>query len=72
MEAWSMSDERLRGEGEIDKVKGNVKQGVGKVTGDQRTEGEGKLDEVKGNIKEGMADLGDKAEDTMQDIKDRF
>jgi uncharacterized protein YjbJ (UPF0337 family) len=67
-----MSDERLRGEGEIDKIKGNVKQGVGNVTGDRRTEAEGMGDEVKGNIKEGLADLGDKAEDLKQDIKDRF
>ncbi len=67
-----MSDERLRVDGEIDKIKGEVKQGVGNVTGDRRTEEEGRLDEVKGNIKEGLADVGDKAEDTIQDIKDRF
>ena len=67
-----MSDsQRLRGEGTIDEVKGNVKNTVGRATGDERTEGEGKLDEVTGNIKQGAADLKDKADDTIKDIKDR-
>ena len=64
-----MSSERLRGEGSIDEVKGNVKQGVGNLTGDERTEGEGKIDEVKGNIKNAGADAKDKAEDTINDLR---
>ena len=34
--------------GTMDKVKGNIKEGVGKATGDERTEAEGKADQVKG------------------------
>jgi uncharacterized protein YjbJ (UPF0337 family) len=67
-----MSDERLRVDGEIDQVKGEVKKAVGQATDDKRTEAEGMVDEVKGNIKEGLADAGDKAEDMIKDIKDRF
>ncbi len=67
-----MSDsQRLRGEGKIDEVKGNVKNTVGRATGDERTEAEGKIDEVTGNIKQGAADLKDKVEDTIRDVTDR-
>jgi uncharacterized protein YjbJ (UPF0337 family) len=67
-----MSDsQRLRGEGTIDEVKGNVKNTVGQATGDERTEGEGKLDEVKGNLKQGAADAKDTIEDAGRTITDR-
>jgi uncharacterized protein YjbJ (UPF0337 family) len=72
MEERLMNDERTRVEGEIDQIKGGVKQAVGKATGDRRTEAEGTLDEVKGNIKEGIADVGDKLEDAKKDLEDRF
>ncbi len=39
------------GSGTVDKVKGTVKEAVGKVTGDTRTEAEGKTDKAKGNAK---------------------
>ncbi len=38
--------------GEMDKAKGAVKEGVGKVTGDKRTETEGKTDRAKGEAKD--------------------
>jgi uncharacterized protein YjbJ (UPF0337 family) len=42
--------------GTTDKVKGTVKEAVGKVTGDKRTETEGKVDQVKGHIKDAAHD----------------
>jgi uncharacterized protein YjbJ (UPF0337 family) len=66
-----MGTDRLRGEGTIDEVKGNVKETVGRATGDERTEAEGKLDEVKGNIKQGLADAQDKIDETMKNVTDR-
>ncbi|MGC4192608.1 MAG: CsbD family protein [Thermomicrobiales bacterium] len=66
-----MSDadkDRLAGIG--DKVSGNVKEGVGKVTGDKQTEGEGKAEQVVGDVKEGLADLKDKVSDTVKKITD--
>jgi uncharacterized protein YjbJ (UPF0337 family) len=66
-----MSDankDRLSGLG--DKVSGNVKEGVGKVTGDKQTETEGKADKVMGNVKEGVADAKDKVSETVKKITD--
>ena len=37
--------------GTTDKIKGTVKEVVGKVTGDKRTEAEGKTDQAKGAVK---------------------
>ena len=38
--------------GEIDRLKGKVKQGIGRATDDPALQGEGALDEAKGNIKQ--------------------
>lgn len=64
-----MSDadkDRLSGLG--DKVSGNVKEGVGKVTGDKQTEGQGKAEQVVGDLKEGVADLKDKVSETVKKV----
>ncbi len=45
--------------GTADKLKGAVKEGVGKLTGDRRTEAEGKTDQAKGNVKNAARDVGD-------------
>jgi uncharacterized protein YjbJ (UPF0337 family) len=45
--------------GETDKLKGTIKEGVGKATDDKRTESEGKLDQAKGNAKEAFDDAKD-------------
>lgn len=39
-------------EGELDNLKGRVKETVGVATGDRELEGEGKLDQLKGKVKE--------------------
>lgn len=49
-----------RVEGAGDKLGGNVKEGVGKLTGDEQTQAEGKTDQVKGDVKQGVADVKDK------------
>jgi uncharacterized protein YjbJ (UPF0337 family) len=51
--------------GTTDKVKGTIKETVGKVTGDKRTEAEGKLDKAKGEIK-------DAAHDVKEHVKDKL
>lgn len=38
--------------GTMDKIKGTVKEGVGKMTGDAKTEAEGKTDRAKGHLKD--------------------
>lgn len=44
-------------EGEVDKLKGHIKETVGVVTGDRDLEAEGKLDQLKGKIKDAAGDL---------------
>ena len=38
--------------GEMDKMKGKVKEAAGAVTGDESLENEGKVDQAKGNVKQ--------------------
>ena len=40
-------------EGMVDKAKGAIKEGVGKVTGDKRTEAAGRTDQTKGDVRHG-------------------
>ncbi len=47
--------------GEADKVKGTVKETVGKVTGDKRMKSEGKTDKLKGDVKGAAQDAKDAA-----------
>ncbi|MGO8916181.1 MAG: CsbD family protein [Stellaceae bacterium] len=51
--------------GTTDKVKGTIKEAVGKATGDKATEAEGKLDKAKGEVK-------DAAHDVKQHVKDKL
>lgn len=54
-----------------DDVKGQAKEGFGKLTGDESKEAEGKLDQFKGDAKEGMADAKDKVADKANDLMDK-
>lgn len=55
--------------GTEDKVKGTVKEGVGKVTGDKRTEAEGKMDKAKGQVKDTAEDIRESAEGATDSLK---
>jgi len=55
------NDEKL--DGIKDKVKGNVKDAAGKVTGDKKKQAEGKYDKVKGEVKENINKIKDEKED---------
>jgi len=55
--------------GTADKVKGNVKEAVGKVTGDKRTETEGKTDQVKGKAKNAADDVTEAAKGARDSLK---
>ena len=58
--------------GTVDKIKGNVKEAVGKVTGDRRTEAEGKSDQVKGDIKNATDNVSESAKGVRDSLtKDR-
>ena len=62
-----MVDEN-RVEGAWDKVKGAVKEGVGKVTGDEKLQGEGMADKAKGKAESAVGG----AKDTVRDAADKI
>lgn len=47
--------------GTTDKVKGTVKEAVGKATDDKRLEAEGKTDQAKGHVKDAAHDVKEAA-----------
>lgn len=61
-----MVDEN-RVEGAFDKVKGAVKEGVGKMTGDEKMQAEGMADKAKGKTESAVGG----AKDTVRDAADK-
>ena len=47
-------------EGGAKKLKGDIKEGVGKATGDAKLQGEGKADKAEGKIQKAAGDLKSK------------
>jgi uncharacterized protein YjbJ (UPF0337 family) len=56
--------------GTTDKIKGNIKEGIGKATGDERTEAEGTADQVKGHAKDAAHDVKEGAKGVRDSLKD--
>jgi uncharacterized protein YjbJ (UPF0337 family) len=52
-----MDDDRV--EGSMKKMKGDVKEGVGKLTGDSKLEAEGKGDKAAGKIQNAVGGIKD-------------
>jgi uncharacterized protein YjbJ (UPF0337 family) len=50
--------------GEIDRLKGKVKQGIGRATDDPALQGEAALDEAKGTIKKTYGNVKDAIKQT--------
>ncbi len=59
-----MVDEN-RVEGAWDKLKGNVKEGTGKLTGDEKLQAEGKADQVSGAAKSTVGGVKDATRDAL-------
>jgi uncharacterized protein YjbJ (UPF0337 family) len=55
-------------DGKVDKLKGQVKQGVGNATNDQRLHDEGVADEAAGNIEEGFGKARRKVGEALHDV----
>lgn len=64
-----MSEEKMNAK--VEKMSGNVKEGVGKLTGDKRTESEGKLEKVTGEVKEKLADAKDTVKGIIDGLKEK-
>ena len=50
------------------KLAGNVKEGIGKMTDNESLEAEGQRDQSKANVKQ----AGEKVKDAADDVKDAF
>ena len=57
--------------GNLDEAKGRAKQAVGDVTGNDDLRREGKVDEKAGQAKDKVGDLKDKAENAIDNVKDK-
>ena len=55
-------------DGKTDRLKGEIKQGVGKVTGDQKLHDEGVADEAAGRVEEGFGKARRKVGDAIHDV----
>ena len=55
--------------GTKDKIKGSVKETVGKATGDRRTEAEGKTDKAKGHVKDAADDVKESAKGVRDSLR---
>ena len=51
-----MTNEQQR-EGELEQMRGTIKENVGRAIDDEQMETEGKIDKGKGNVREGIGDL---------------
>ncbi len=60
-----MDEKRV--EGMLDKAKGAIKEGVGKMTGDQKMQAEGKADKAAGSVKNTVGGV----KDTARDVADK-
>ncbi len=49
----------------MDEMKGNIKEGVGKVTGDDKMKAEGQADKAKGEAKSAVGGAKDAARDAL-------
>ncbi len=58
--------------GEIDKVKGRVKQGAGALTDDKDLEREGERDEFAGKAKDKIEDAGDAVKRGVDKVRDKL
>ena len=54
-----------------DQVKGRVKEAAGDLTGNKDLKREGKEDRAAGRVKEAIGDFKEKAENTVDALKDR-
>jgi uncharacterized protein YjbJ (UPF0337 family) len=55
-------------DGKVDRLKGEIKQGVGRVTDDQALHDEGVADEAAGRVEEGFGKARRKVGDALHDV----
>jgi uncharacterized protein YjbJ (UPF0337 family) len=58
--------------GEMDKVKGRIKQAAGDLAGDDDLERNGERDEAAGKLKDKVDNVKDDVDDAIDRVKDKF
>lgn len=48
-----------RAEGSLKNIKGQIKEGVGKLTGDSKTQADGKMDQAEGKVQNTVGGIKD-------------
>jgi uncharacterized protein YjbJ (UPF0337 family) len=56
---------------DLDQAKGRAKQALGDLTDDDKMKNQGKTDEAAGKAKEFLGNAKDKADDFVDDMKDK-
>jgi len=54
--------------GKTDRLKGNIKESVGKATGDEKLRDEGIADQAAGDVEEGFGKARRKVGDALHDV----
>ncbi|MGI4880992.1 MAG: CsbD family protein [Janthinobacterium lividum] len=60
--------DKSRVDGALDKTKGAIKEGVGKLTGDEKLKAEGVADKAKGSVKSAVGGARDTVRDPAKKI----
>jgi uncharacterized protein YjbJ (UPF0337 family) len=68
----TMAIDRKEGEGKMDEVKGQVKEGVGRLTGDRDLESQGRAEQIKGKIEKGLGNLRKGTKDVLDRAKEKL
>ncbi len=58
--------------GEMDKVKGRIKQAAGDLAGDDDLERNGERDEAAGKLKDKVDNVKDDVDDAIDRVKEKF
>lgn len=59
-----------RKQGTADKIKGSIKEGIGKITGDDAKEAEGKAQKNKGKVQDTVGEKKDKVRGSVKGATD--
>ena len=58
--------------GKVDRLKGNIKESVGKATDDERLRDEGIADQASGQVQEGFGKARRKVGEALDDVADKI
>ncbi|MDP4164912.1 MAG: CsbD family protein [Bacillota bacterium] len=62
---------RDESKGTMNQLKGDVKEGFGKLTNNESMEAEGKVDRAKGTVQEKFGEAKEKAAETFNDVTNK-